>query len=52
MNNGAALAAFPLSYICELTQMAFSVFKKYPKAFGNLFSTQACFNFSFYGVIL
>ncbi|MBP9692947.1 MAG: peptide MFS transporter [Alphaproteobacteria bacterium] len=30
--------------------MEFSVFKKYPQGFGSLFATQACFNFSFYGL--
>lgn len=30
--------------------MAFNVFKKYPQGFSALFFTQACFNFSFYGL--
>ncbi|MBY0500747.1 MAG: peptide MFS transporter [Alphaproteobacteria bacterium] len=30
--------------------MSFNVFKKYPQGFNALFCTQACFNFSFYGL--
>lgn len=30
--------------------MTFNVFKKYPQGFSALFYTQACFNFSFYGL--
>ncbi|MBX9620860.1 MAG: peptide MFS transporter [Alphaproteobacteria bacterium] len=30
--------------------MAFDIFKKYPQGFSALFFTQACFNFSFYGL--